>query len=259
MRIALLPYIENMTSPVQISPLANLLIDASLRPRESVIVTQAFANALGKISADDRLFTAALIRHRTTYNVFRLIDWARKNEVLSPEIGGAYRVYLSKHLSGTRCEDNVKRTGDELPNYLRELNYLYRDDAFNPDEIKASKVEDGPLKEEDFESPDSIRLHDNFRSLRGYNDDDPLTQESKTSASWQEKMLDYLRQLETWNSNTESSIDYLHQKSNLYLALLQIVPAGDAADQVVVSYVKLLRQDASMQESRIEWLWHKLS
>ena len=69
-------------------------------------------------------------------------------------------------------------------------------------------------------------------------------------------MLDYLRELETWNSNTESNVDYLHQKSNLYMALLQIVPPGEATDQVIVSYVEILSHDASMQESRIEWLWH---
>lgn len=252
----LLPYIENMTSPVQIAPLANLLIGAGLKPRESIIVTQAFANALRKISADDRLFTAALIRDRTTNSLYRLIDWAGRNEVLSTDLGGAYRVYLSKHLTGTRCEDNVKPIGADLPNYVREINYLYPNDPFTPDEIKASKVEDGPTQREYFESPDSKRLQDNFKSLRGYDEDDPSTQELKTSASWQEKMLDYLRELEMWNGNTESNVDYLHQKSNLYMALLQIVPPGDAADQVVVSYVKLLSQDASMQESRIEWLWH---
>lgn len=252
----LLPYIENMTSPVQISPLANLLIGVGLKPREAIIVTQAFAHALRKISVDDRLFTAALKQDRTTYSLIRLIDWAGKNEVLSTDLGKAYRVYLSKHLTGTRCEDNVKGIGDELPNYVREINYFYHGDPFTPDEIKASRVEHGPPKQEYFESPDSKRLQDNFKTLRGYDDVDPSAEELKSSASWQEKMLDYLRQLETWNSNSESSVDSLHQKSNLYMALLQIVPAGNAADQVVVSYVKLLSQDSSMQESRIEWLWH---
>ena len=210
-----------------------------------------------KISADDRLFTAALIYDRSTNAIFKLIQSYRKKDIPSDGLLRAYRLYLSQHLTGPRCEDNVQLTGKEPPYYVKEINYFYPDTPFTPDEMKPTKVEAGPSSDEYFKSANARRLLEDFQVLRGYDDDDPINRESTTSAAWQEKMLEYLRKLEAWEGQAEATgIDYLNQKCNLYLALIKIVPPGEAIDQVLLSYIKLLSQESILRESRIEWLWH---
>ncbi|HEU4508081.1 MAG TPA: hypothetical protein VFR78_07590 [Pyrinomonadaceae bacterium] len=253
----LLPYIENTTSPVQITPVTNLLTSLNLGPKESLIVVQAFTNALKKISADDRSFTASLTNDRTTNSIIKLIQSYRKNQIPTDDVLSAYRLYVSRHLTGPRCGDNVQLTGKELPYYVKEINYFYPDNPFTSDETKPAKVEPGPSPDEYFKSALSHRLLEDFQSLRGYDDDEPINRESTTSPAWQEKMLDYLRKLEAWEGQTEANAtDYFNQKCNLYLALINIVPSGDALDQVLLSYIKLLSQEGPLRESRVEWLWH---
>jgi len=253
----LLPYVENMASPVQISPLANVLIALNLRARESLILGHAFSNALQRISADDRTFIASLTRDRTTNSVFRLVEFYKRNDVPTNELLGAYRSYLSKHLNGTRCEDNVGINKTDLPYYIKEINYFYSDNPLTLDETKPTDIEEIPPQKQYFQSAESKKLLNDFKTLRGYDDDDPSIKESKTSAAWQQKMLDYLRQLNAWDGHGEASDqDQFHQKCNLYLALIQIVPAGEASNQVLLSYIKLLNQEGPIRESRIEWLWH---
>jgi hypothetical protein len=253
----LLPYVENMSSPAQITPIVNLLLSLSLRTKESFIVSQSFATALKKISADDRTFSAALMRESTVSNVFRLIESYRKAGVPITEIQSAFRSYLSKHLSGTRCEDNLMLLGKELPYYIKEINYYYPDNPFTFDETKPAKLEDKPVNKEYFESEEAKTLLSDFKNLRGYDDDEPSMREPKTSAAWQEKMLDYLRRLDAWEGRGETTEeDQFHQKCILYLALARIAPSGEQTDQVIFGYIALLSQSGPLAESRIEWLWH---
>ena len=253
----LLPYIETMTSPAQITPIANLLVSLDLRPREALIAIQSFTNALKTISADDRLFTAAITGDGTTSAVFRLTQSLRKNEVSSNELRNAYRAYLEKHLTATRCEDNVGLVGDDLPYYLKEINHFYPDAPFTRDDIRPRDTQAASAVMEYFESNEANKLLSEFKSLRGYDDDDLTTREPKTSAAWHERMLDYLRTLEKWDGRGEANEnDYFHQKCNLYLALLQIVPTGESLDQALLSYLKLLSKETPGSLSRIEWLLH---
>lgn len=249
----ILPYIENMSSPAQIGPIAKLLISLNLRQRESFIVSQAFTGALKKISADDRSFSAALIRTETTNNIAALVNLYRKTGVPYDQIQHEYRAYLERHLLATRCEDNVKL----LELQIKEINYAYPNDPILIDDSKPLKVEEVPVTTTYFESPESNAFLSELRELRGYDDDDPATREPHTSASWQEKLLDYLRRLEAWEAGNESDeVDHFHQKCILYKMLLRIAPAGVQSDQVLFSYLKLLGQPTAMSESRVEWLWH---
>ena len=161
--------------------------------------------------------------------------------------------------NGTRCEDNVIFNGKELPHYLVEINYGYPDRPFTSDESKPAKVEKGSANKEYFESPATRKLLDDFKALRGYDDDDPINKESTSSENWQQKLLDYLRRLEAWDGDPEGGReDYFHQKCILYRGLLTISPRGNPFDQVLLSYIKLLSQESIVQESRIEWLWNSM-
>jgi hypothetical protein len=247
----ILPYAESMSSPAQIEPLINLFISLGLRQRESFIISQAFANALKKISADDRSFSAALIRNTSTSGIFRLVNLYKKTAVPYDQILSNYRSYLARHLHAARCEDNVKL----LEWQLKELNFAYPDTPFSIEDSKPLSVEESPPNNVYFQSPQVRTLLSELRDLRGYDDDE--TREPYTSLSWQEKMLDYLRRLEAWDGSSESDeADYFHQKCILYKMLLLITPAGAQSDQALFSYLKLLNDQKAISESRVEWLWH---
>jgi len=249
----ILPYVEGMSSPTQIEPLTNLIISLGLRQRESFIISQAFANAVKKISVDDRSFSAALISNASTNSVLQLVNLYRKTGVPYHNILSEYRSYLQRHFQAVRCEDTVK----SLEQQIKEINWAYPDNALSIDELKPLKVEEVPRRKPYFQSSDTSALLNELRDLRGYDDDEPSLREPHTSPSWQEKMLDFLGRLEAWNGNSEiDDEDYFHQKSILYKMLLRIAPAGPLAEQVVFGYLKLLNNPKVINESRVEWLWH---
>lgn len=248
----ILPYIEGMSSPTQIEPLTYLIISLGLRQKESFIISQAFANALKKISADDRSFSAALIRNTSTSSVLQLANLYRKTGVPYHQILIEYRSYLQRHFQAVRCEDSVKY----LELQIKEINYAYPDNPFSSDESKPLKVEEVPLRKPYFQSTHASALLNELRDLRGYDDDEPAIREPHTSPSWQEKMLDFLRRLEAWDGSSEADEDdYFHQKCILYKMLLRIAPAGPQTEQVVFSFLKLLNNPKVLTESRVEWLW----
>ena len=247
-----LPYVEGMSSPAQIEPLTNLIISLRLRQKESFIISQAFANALKRISVDDRSFSAALIRNTSTSSVLELVNLYRKIGVPYQPILSEYRSYLQRHFQGVRCADSVKSVEQQL----KVINYAYADNPFSIDESKPLKVEETALTNPYFQSSHPSALLSELRDLRGYDDDEPANSEPHTSLSWQEKMLDFLRRLEAWDGSSETDEeDYFHQKCILYKMLLQIAPAGPQAEQVVFSYLKLLNNTKVITESRVEWLW----
>jgi hypothetical protein len=238
----ILPYVEGMSSPAQIEPLTNLIISLGLRQKESFIISQAFANALKKISVDDRSFSATLIGNTTTSSVLHLVNFYRKTGVPYHQILSEYRSYLQRHFQAVRCEDSVK----SLELQIKEINYAYPDNPFSSDESKPLKVEEVPLSKPYFQSSNASALLSELRDLRGYDDDEPANSEPHTSPNWQEKMLDFLRRLEAWDGSSETDDeDYFHQKCILYKMLLRIAPAGSQAEQVVFSYLKHLNNAKS--------------
>lgn len=252
----ILPYVEGITSPAQIAPVSRMIGSLHLTDKELFILSQAFAGALKQIAADDRSFTAALTQDKTATYVFEFIQHVRKEGGAYNEVANAFQSYLSKHLSGVRCEDNVKEPATELPHHIREINYYFPNTPFTLEDLRPSKVEKGSAISEYFESKDTIKLSNDLKDLRGY-DDEPETKEPETSSIWQERMLNYLRQLEDWDGRGESSeIDYFHQKCVLYFALAKLVTEGPISDRVMTSYISFLYQPAILKESRIEWQLH---
>lgn len=254
----LLPYIEGITSPAQIGPVIRMIAALRLTEKELFMVSQAFANALKQISADDRSFTAALIQDRTARSLFELIQLVKKEGGAYNEVANAARAYFAKHLNGARCEDNLTPKATKLPPQIEEINYFYPNSPLSIDDLQPSKVEKAVPIAEYFESKDGIKLSVELKELNGYEDDEPSAKESKTSSAWQERMLIYLRQLENWNGEGEASeIDHFHQKSVLYFALTRIVPPGDLRERVMTSYIGFISDTNAIKESRIEWLLHE--
>ena len=84
-----------------------------------------------------------------------------------------------------------------------------------------------------------------------------MDEETRTTIRWQQRVLDFLRSLETWSAKeTGFNEDVFNQKSVMYFSLISMTPPGTAADEVIGSYIKLLSQEQALKESRIIWMLH---
>ena len=81
--------------------------------------------------------------------------------------------------------------------------------------------------------------------------------EEKNSLAWQKELVDFLRDLDNWQAQTEKSdSDYFHQKCVLYNGLLDLTSSGVVSDKVIKvisEYVVFLRDSSMQQDKRIEW------
>jgi hypothetical protein len=253
----LLPFVENMTWPAQVAPIANLIVSLRLPNRELLPISYAFINALKKISADDRSFTDALLKDRMLRAVSDLFLFYRQQNLPYKELLDALRDYLTRHLQGTRCQDTFLSDGKEVPSYIRDTsNFLYPDRPLTIDDVRPSKLERGAPKTSYYRTLEAAKLMKDYKSLPWDDENNkPVTDETKATAEWQQRMLDYLTELEAWKGTSEDSeIDYFHQKSVLYFALAKLAPSGILREKVISSYLKTLSQSESQKESRIEWL-----
>jgi hypothetical protein len=146
--------------------------------------------------------------------------------------------------------------GKEVPSYIRDTsNFLYPDRPFTLDDVRPLKLERGATKISYYHSTEASKLMLDFKSLPWDENQQPVTDETKATTEWQQRMLDYLTELETWKGTSEDSqIDYFHQKSVLYFALAKLASPGILREKVISSYLKTLSQSEFQKESRIEWL-----
>lgn len=253
----ILPYVEGMTSPVQVGPITRLLVGTKLTFKELLILDQAFVSALKKIDGDDRSFSVSLNEDRTVHDVLKLIELFRAEKSSYSELLNAVHDYLGRHLTGVRCQDNASHIRTELPVAIKEANYLFPTHPFLLEDVQPARIEASPKVESYFESKESAELLLALQRLNYDDNDEKIDEETRTTIQWQQRVLDLLRMLETWNGkDTSFDEDVFNQKSVIYLSLISMTPSGTAADQILASYIKLLSQDEALNESRIIWMLH---
>lgn len=95
-----------------------------------------------------------------------------------------------------------------------------------------------------------------IKSLRFGNSTKLLTDADRESAEWRVKLNDFVNDLAAWRKEDEQSEeDYFHQKSHLYVSLLDLIPPGPTRDGVLRKYVAFLNEFDLQRGSRIEWFW----
>jgi hypothetical protein len=252
----LLPFVENMTWPAQVAPIANLIVSLRLPLKELLPISDAFTGALKKISADDRSFTEAVVKDRMVRAVFDLYQFYRQRNFPYKELLDALRGYLTRHLQGSRCQDTFLSDGKEVPSYISDSsNFLYPDRPFTVDEARPLKLESGAVRISYYQTIEAAKLMKDYKSLPSDENDKPITDETKATTEWQQRMLDYLAELEEWKGTNENSeIDYFQQKCVLYFALAHLAPTGALKEKVISSYLKTLSQGEFQKDNRIEWL-----
>ncbi len=254
----LIPYLEAISSPSQIEPAAKLLLSIKGSSAELRILGQSFIVALKQTSLDDRSFSHSMTREPAIRRVYDLARATGRQDVPYVELIKAFRSYLVKHLSAERCMENAITTEQRVPQYIRDTDLLFGDRPLSIDEIKQSRVDTAAKVKFYWTSRTAKRLFSELKELRFSSEGDGRSTEAEQETQgWQEKFTEFLRGLELWDSAEENSeLDYLHQKYNLYQALIESIPEGPTRDLVLRKYVSDLAEQSMGQQSRIEWFLH---
>jgi hypothetical protein len=254
----LIPYLEAISSPSQIAPAAKLLLSIKGSSPELRILGQSFIVALKQTSLDDRSFSDSITREPTIRRVYELARATGQQEVPYDELIKAFRSYLIKHLTAERCIENAITSRHRLPQYIRDANLLFADRPLSIDEVNQSRIDTSAKVNLYWTSRTAKRLFSDLKELRFSSEGEGRSTEAeKETQGWQEKLTEFLSGLEQWDRAEENSeLDYLHQKNNLYQALIESIPEGPTRDLVLRKYVSDLAEQSMAKQSRIEWFLH---
>jgi hypothetical protein len=253
-------YVEGMSSPAEVGPAAKAAVAINPMPAQLAMLVLAFGRALKQVPSDDRTFTYWMTRDASVVGSLRgLIEACDSGGVPTRELRAELRSYLVRSLHATRCSDNVPQASPPSAlGYVAEINKaLEFDPPISGDEIEPVRIDAAARAASYWRSREARNLLTKARRLRFGSGNKPLTPAEKAGQDWQAALTDFLNDLEAWDAgHGEQEIDYFHQKSVLYRALLELVPEGPARDQILRKFAGFLGNSYLSVDSRIEWLLH---
>lgn len=261
-------YVDGMISPVQIGPAAKVVLSVGKdSPAQLSQLVRAFNMALGKISGDDRSFSFSISDGSGGRGITELVAACRQQGVPTDDLLKAAREYFVRHLSGSRCADNVdaKDRNFSDPNYIDHFNSLLLEadpgkktlTLITVDDMRPSTIKESAEEYLYWRSPEAQRFLLRIKKLRFGLGTTVLTAEQKKDADWQLSLREMLNDLTDWDGTKEKSeADFFHQKSILFEGLLGIVPSGPERDSVLNAFISFLNKPHIQQDSRIDWFLH---
>src|ERR1022692_3524410 len=213
-------YAADVTSPVQVAPVARMLAGASLKPAQLEALLASFAGALGQLSGDDRSFSATISGDADAALAGLPAACARHGVNVEPLLG-AWQAYQARQLGGTRCADSAALA---------------------------------PLPIGQCDSPQCQQLAAQFTKLviapNGYG----LTPEQKATSEWGGKLLQYLAALADWTEDDDPD-EYFDFKSRFYTELFHQTPSGPQRDLLLSTLLGWLQQSGYQHNHRAEWFY----
>lgn len=261
-----LPYINNMTSPVQVVPIAKVILDLKPNQLQLPLLIKSFTQALKNIPDDDHSFRRWMSNDSTARAIADLAKACDEQNVPKQDLLQTFRTYLLTQLNGTRCSDGLKPNEQNpatskyaLPKYMEFVNSnLFADNPITANQIHPSKIEEATTTNEytqNFGGEERLRK---FRKLRFVSDgQERLTDTEKEKPEWQIELTQFLNDLAAWNpSKDESETDYFHGKCEYFMSLMEIIPKSDAdtRNRVFSDYISFVSNSQMQRDNRIEWL-----
>src|SRR5690606_16398671 len=119
-----------------------------------------------------------------------------------------------KNTRSSRCKDNEINLKSNLPRYVADANYLFREKPLTVDETVSSEIKEGPKVVHYWKSAQAIRFQHEFRVLR-------TMQPEKLEDEWAAKVGAFAEKLDDWQpSDNETESEVFNQKCVLYRILL---------------------------------------
>lgn len=235
---AVLPYIDQITSPAQVDPVAKMIADLKPTPSQLTFLTASFTQALSKVQNDDLTLRDSLSETVGITSLFKTV--AAIQPETSQQFNNAFRAYILR-ANERRCSDGVKKSVAgpteskyELPEVVEMLNRNrilttpIRAEEIVPERI--TKTIWPPHYWE--ENPRAAERLDAVRKLRfKYSEGQEYSSEDdKLIADWQIKFDKFLLDLGEWSASEEKTQEnYLNKKSIMFWGLIEdIAPRGKA-------------------------------
>ena len=251
-------YLDEINSPAQLGPMIDVIRALDIPPNQLPSIIHGLNGALKNVSDDPRSFALSVKYGRVMQGVEGLAEECRRKNVAPTEMLKTFRAYFVNHLSSTQCSDAIISTGQVITE-ADDVGYVNKwlDVPISPEEVRPARIEGPPEVRPFWTSPDAKALLVKVKTLKFGKGNRPLTAEEKDTLEWQERLGETLNDIEHWGGVGERlKEDYFHQKCSLYRALLEMTPEGNTRKQVLVSFVRFLRETNVRQESRIEWMLH---
>jgi hypothetical protein len=261
----------NIASPVQVAPVARMLAAASVKDADFRTLVGSFADALGRISGDDRSFAYSITAGK---QILALVEEAKRRQSSPLPLIEAYRLYLVNNLSAARCADDDSMMGNsssfgfiagqaidqEAMNAVTFFNQSLRMAPLQPiqeEESTPSRVEGAVTGLRTCEDAACRAIAEQYRGLVFGENGSVYLPDQKNTPAWHGKVRDFLEALSRWQQSASgehpAAADHFRMKSAAYTDLLNLVFNGPDRELVLRSMLDYLKQNQFQQESRIEW------
>ncbi|MBZ5583071.1 MAG: hypothetical protein LAQ30_12880 [Acidobacteriia bacterium] len=262
--------IASMTSPAHVRPVLEMLSAAKLPPQDRTALLSRFAVTLETVSGSDRIFA-------TTQWAVVPAAFPETPEPMHlprpflPEIPDAnlfvpaLRSYVVRQASGSRCSDNI--TKDKLPLSVTNFNALAakldpegaRFKPITAEEAKLGKDEGTYKYQLPWHSARAQKVLAEEKWLLHGNRNLPDAQrfwtlEERTTPEWNARALDFMKLIEGWAEDEESSPEeHFWLVAQAYSNLAQLTPPGRARDSAMGRYLNFLETRYTSVHSRVLW------
>jgi hypothetical protein len=261
-----------ITSPVQVAPVARMLAAANVKDADFRALTSSFAEALGRISGDDRSFAYSM----TAGQQIRTLAEESKRRQLSPLLLlEAYRLYLVINLSAARCadDDSMQSAATSFGVYSGQAVDQEAQDAvgfFNrrllmapllpiqEEETTPSRLEGVATGLRSCEDAECRAIAEQYRGLVFGANGTAYPADQQYTPAWRGKLREFLAALAKWQESVPGerpgAEEHFRMKSTAYDELLSLVFNGPDRELVLRAMLDYLKRNRYQQENRMEWL-----
>jgi hypothetical protein len=211
----LLEALAQVTSPSQLAPLADAIQAAGVSTMQRQVLWARFNGLLENMQPDDRSFPNSL---------------PALSVLTTPGAQASLEKYRQKSHG---CQTDIAPPSTNQ---------------------QPAKKPATPKLDPYWQSGNAQQLLQAGTKLRSASSTQPLSDDDRATAAWQQQLADYLNLIADWTQDSaESDAVYYHEKCLVYTALLDVVPPGPQSDKILADYVDFISNSGLYQQSPAEW------
>jgi hypothetical protein len=216
----MISYLAKATSPMQLPGLAIATKELTATGAEREILVTKFNGLLENMTGDERSFWASAPTLR---------------RLIGSEMEASFAKYAAKHPPKNACDGGIPVAellgGAETPKVAEGANIVHY-----------------------WESDAAQRVLEGAKVLRQRDNGAMRSEAERATPEWQSLLADFRKQLDGWGAGSEKSeADYFHQKSIVFQALVELVPAGAQRDKTLQEFIDFVSNSNLQQTSPAEW------
>ncbi|HKE29673.1 MAG TPA: hypothetical protein VKB88_45300 [Bryobacteraceae bacterium] len=263
-------YVSAIDSAAEVEPAAHMLAEGGIENKDFATLTTALGASLGRISGDDRTFTATV--SPASQQILALLENARRREVSALALVEGYRLYLVNNLSGPRCSDDdlvesgqsysmttggpASGMGTAAADYFNQKLAKPPILPLREEEVTPAKIEGAATGLRSCQAADCKDLATQYRSLIFDASGTPLPPAKKDTAEWRVQLQQFLNSLANWKEagGTDSEErEQFRDKCAMFGSLLGVIPPGPDSERVLLAWLDYLQGSRVAQDDRVGW------